>query len=56
MEAESNFSSITPPVFDGDNYHFWVVRMETYLDVMDLWEAVEEDYEIIPLLNNPMMA
>ena len=56
MEAESNFSSIAPPIFDGDNYHFWAVRMEMYLDAMDLQEAVEEDYEIIPLLNDPMMA
>ena len=56
MEVESRFSSITPPVFDGDNYQFWAVRMEMYLDVMDLWEAMEEDYEIIPLLNNPTMA
>ena len=36
MEAESSFSSIAPPVFDGDNYHFWAIRMETYLDAMDL--------------------
>ena len=56
MEAESNFSSIAPPIFDGDNYHFWAVRMEIYLDAMDLWEAVGEDYEIIPLPNNPTMA
>ena len=36
MEAESSFSSIAPLVFDGDNYQFWAVKMETYLDVMDL--------------------
>ena len=29
--------------------------METYLEAMDLWEAVEEDYEILPLPNNPTM-
>ena len=56
MEAKSIFSSIAPPVFDGDNYQFWVVRMETYLDAMDLQEAGEEDYEIIHLPNNPTMA
>ena len=56
MEVESSFSSISPLVFDSDNYQFWAVRMEIYLDAMDLWEAVEEDYEIIPLLNNPKMA
>ena len=56
MEAETSFSSIVPPVFDGDNYQIWVVRMETYLDALDLWEAVEEDYEIPALPNNPTMA
>jgi len=33
----------TPPVFDGDNYQMWIVRMETYLEALNLWEAVEED-------------
>jgi len=56
MEAEASFSSIAPPVFDGDNYQIWAVRMETYLDALDLWEAVEEDYEIPALPNNPTMA
>ena len=56
MEVESSFSSIAPLVFDGDNYRFWAIRMKTHLDVMDLWEAVEEDYEIIPLPSNPTMA
>ncbi|XP_024035527.1 uncharacterized protein LOC107175008 [Citrus sinensis] len=55
MEAEASFSSIAPPVFDGDNYQMWAVHMETYLDALDLWEAVEEDYEIPALPNNPTM-
>lgn len=50
--AETSFSSIAPPVFDGNNYQMWAVRMETYLEALDLWEAVEEDYEILPLLDN----
>ena len=56
MEAETSFSSIAPPVFDGDNYQIWAVRIETYLDALDLWEVVEEDYEIPALPNNPTMA
>ncbi|XP_055826658.1 uncharacterized protein LOC129895049 [Solanum dulcamara] len=56
MEAESSFSVMTPLVFIGDNYQIWAVRMETYLDAMDMWEAVEEDYEVSPLPNNPTMA
>ncbi|KAA8533202.1 hypothetical protein F0562_033265 [Nyssa sinensis] len=56
MEGEFNFSSVAPPVFDGDNYQMWAVCMETYLDALDLWEVVEEDYEVQPLPANPTMA
>jgi len=56
METKVSFSSIAPPVFNGDNYQFWAVRIETYLEALDLWEAVEEDYEIPALPNNPTMA
>ncbi|XP_015167849.1 uncharacterized protein [Solanum tuberosum] len=47
---------MAPPVFNGDNYQIWAVRMETYLDDMDMWEVVEEDYEVPPLPNNPTMS
>jgi hypothetical protein len=30
--------------------------MEAYLEALDIWEAVEEDYEVPPLPNNPIMA
>ncbi|KAA8517365.1 hypothetical protein F0562_017629 [Nyssa sinensis] len=30
--------------------------METYLDAMDPWEAVEKDYEVLPLSDNCTMA
>ncbi|XP_047260888.1 uncharacterized protein LOC107856101, partial [Capsicum annuum] len=30
--------------------------METYLDALDLWEVVEEDYDVPTLPNNPTMA
>ncbi|KAL8093224.1 hypothetical protein AgCh_035205 [Apium graveolens] len=33
-----------------------LVRMEAYLDAIDLWSAVEEDYEVLPLADNPTMA
>ncbi|KAL8096063.1 hypothetical protein AgCh_037136 [Apium graveolens] len=56
MDAESGFSSIVPPVFDGNNYQTWAVRMEAYLDALDLWEAVVEDYEIHELSDNATMA
>jgi len=46
MEGGSNFLAMTPPLFDEDNYQMWVIRMETYLEALDLWKAIEEDYEI----------
>ncbi|RDX96875.1 hypothetical protein CR513_20419, partial [Mucuna pruriens] len=30
--------------------------MEAYLETLDLWEAIEEDYEVLPLPDNPTMA
>ncbi|KAK7308539.1 hypothetical protein VNO77_42152 [Canavalia gladiata] len=34
----------------------WAVWMETYLDALDLWEAIEKDYKVLALPENPMMA
>ncbi|TYK23235.1 Retrovirus-related Pol polyprotein from transposon TNT 1-94 [Cucumis melo var. makuwa] len=54
--ASSNFSSISPLIFDGDNYQVWAVRMKAYMEALDIWEAVEENYEIPALPDNPTMA
>ncbi|KAF2284785.1 hypothetical protein GH714_030376 [Hevea brasiliensis] len=54
--AEIPFNAIAPPVFNGENYQVWAIRMEAYLDANDLWEAVEEDYQVLPLPDNPTMA
>ena len=43
MDSETPYTTLTPPVFDGDNYHIWVESMEAHLTTNDLWEAVEED-------------
>ncbi|XP_019246312.1 PREDICTED: uncharacterized protein LOC109225960 [Nicotiana attenuata] len=51
-----SFSQLAPPVFDGENYQLWAVRMETYLEAIDLWKAVEEDYDVLPLPNHPTVA
>ncbi|KAG6508607.1 hypothetical protein ZIOFF_033983 [Zingiber officinale] len=54
MEASgSSFSSTTPPVFDGENYQAWAVKMSTFMEGSDLWEAVKDDYEVTPLPDNP---
>ena len=56
MEAEASFSQIAPPIFDGESYQLWAVKMETYLEPFDLWEAIEEDYEAHLFPTNPIMA
>ena len=56
MEFETPFTALAPPEFRGENYHVWAARMEAYLEANDLWEAVEEDYEVPPLSDNPTVA
>ena len=51
-------SSVTaaPSIIDGDNYETWVVRMTIHLQALDVWEVVEENYEVLPLWANPTVA
>ncbi|XP_052198262.1 uncharacterized protein LOC127805549 [Diospyros lotus] len=41
------------PIFGGDNYQVWVIKMKVHLKALDLWEAVEEDYVVTDLSVNP---
>nr|GLL34235.1 Retrovirus-related Pol polyprotein from transposon TNT 1-94 [Ipomoea trifida] len=56
MDMENNFSQMSPPIFDGENYQAWAVRMTVHLEASDLWQAIDEDYEVAPLPANPTMA
>ena len=56
MDSETPFTALAPPVFNGEGYHVWAARMEAHMEANDLWEAVEEDYEVAPLPANPTMA
>ena len=49
----ASFSTITAPTFHGDNYQAWAVKMQAFMGGAYLWEAVEEDYEVDDLPNNP---
>ncbi|XP_031378549.1 uncharacterized protein LOC116193951 [Punica granatum] len=46
---------MAPPVFDGENYQACAVKMAAYMEGCDLWETVENDYEVAPLPENPTM-
>ena len=56
METETTISYVAPQVFDGDNYQAWAIRMLIHLEALGIQEAVEEDYDIAPLLANPTVA
>ncbi|KAL4332512.1 hypothetical protein GQ457_07G009650 [Hibiscus cannabinus] len=49
MDSEPPSTALAPPIFDGVNFHVWTARMEAHLEANDLWEAVEEYYEVPPL-------
>ncbi|XP_057779602.1 uncharacterized protein LOC130998187 [Salvia miltiorrhiza] len=38
----SSSLSITTPIFNGENYDYWSVRMKTCLESHDLWDVIEE--------------
>ena len=48
----SNLSILAPPVYNKENYHAWVVKMQVYMEGCDYWEAVEDDYEVAALPDN----
>ncbi|XP_052480565.1 uncharacterized protein LOC128034977 [Gossypium raimondii] len=54
--ASSGFSPAAPPVFNGEGFHIWLVKMKTYLQAFDLWEVVNTDAEPAPLRANPTVA
>ena len=55
MKIQFDNSVLTLPIFEGENYHLWAIRMEAFLDASDLWEVIEEDYEVGPLPENPTL-
>ena len=56
MEGETSYTAGPPPIFYGEEYELWAARMTTHLEALDLWEAVEENYDVLELPLNPMVA
>lgn len=56
MDPETPLTALAPPVFNSEGYHIWAIRMEAHLEANDLWEAMDEDYEVTQLPDNSTMA
>lgn len=56
MDSKTSWFKLTPPIFDGNNYQQRIVKMETYLEALNLWKDVEENYEVVPVSNNPTIS
>ena len=44
------------PVFYGQNYAAWEMKIKAYLKAYDLWDVVEKDDNIDPLPEHPTAA
>ena len=55
-DTQSLFNHVNPPLLDGQNYQSCAVSMTVHLEALDLWEAIEEDYDVPLLPANPTVA
>ena len=55
MTPSSNISSVIP-VFNGEHYHIWAVKMRFYLRSQGLWNVVMSEADPPPLGANPTVA
>ncbi|XP_051140014.1 uncharacterized protein LOC127257620 [Andrographis paniculata] len=56
MDSEVTFTARAPLVFNGEGYQILAAHIQAHLESNDLWEVVEEDYEVPQLPENPTMA
>ncbi|KAJ4728947.1 Retrovirus-related Pol polyprotein from transposon TNT 1-94 [Melia azedarach] len=54
--ASGSTSYLIVPMFTGENYQIWVVKMKSYLKSIGLWDAVETGRDPPPLRANPTIA
>ena len=54
--ASTSLPATGPPLFMGENYHIWVIKMKAYLKALSLWDVVEDGVDPPALGPNPTMA
>ncbi|XP_047253740.1 uncharacterized protein LOC124887864 [Capsicum annuum] len=51
--APENQPTIGPPVFSGENYHIWAIKVKAYLKALNLWNVVKRGEHVVqPLRDN----
>ncbi|KAI5341769.1 hypothetical protein L3X38_009644 [Prunus dulcis] len=45
-EPGSGTAELRTPVFNGENYEFWSIRMKTILKSHGLWDLVENGFDV----------
>ncbi|XP_016751812.1 uncharacterized protein [Gossypium hirsutum] len=53
--ASSSFATPNPPVFTGENYPIWAVKMKAYFKAFDLRDAIETSRDV-PLKSSSIIA
>ena len=53
--STSNSTSSVVPLFNGEHYHIWVVKMMFYLRSQGLWNVVMYEVDPPPLGANPIV-
>lgn len=49
----ANQQTTGPPIFTGENYQIWAIKMKAYLKALNLWEVVERGEPAVqPLRDN----
>jgi len=56
MATTNQTSSISIPIFTGENYDFWSVKMKTFFHSQDLWDIIEEGFTIPEDTSTPTAA
>ncbi|GKV30443.1 hypothetical protein SLEP1_g39251 [Rubroshorea leprosula] len=56
MSSSSTNSFSSPPMFNGENYDFWAIRMKAFLKGNDVWEVIEHGFQLPFPQENPTVA
>ncbi|GKV01133.1 hypothetical protein SLEP1_g13712 [Rubroshorea leprosula] len=56
MSSSSTNSFSSPPMFKGENYDFWAIRMQAFLKGNDVWEVIEHGFQLPFPQENPTVA